>query len=88
MQVGDSVKRVFSEIAQTRTQFFTDLGNSRFVVSPPGNGIDCHRTWEALALGAIPIVQNSSLWGLYEDERILVVRDVKEVCESGGDSVR
>ena len=24
------------------------LSNSYFVISPPGNGIDCHRTWEAL----------------------------------------
>ena len=28
----------------------------QFVVSPPGNGIDCHRTWEALYLNVIPIV--------------------------------
>jgi hypothetical protein len=32
------------------------LSNSAFVLSPPGNGVDCHRTWEALYLGAIPIV--------------------------------
>ena len=28
----------------------------KFVASPPGNGADCHRTWEALYLGAVPIV--------------------------------
>jgi hypothetical protein len=27
-----------------------------FVASPPGNGFDCHRTWEALYLGVVPIV--------------------------------
>ena len=32
-----------------------------FVASPPGNGFDCHRTWEALILGCIVIVQNSSV---------------------------
>ena len=32
------------------------LLRSKFVVSPPGNGPDCHRTWEALYSGAIPIV--------------------------------
>ena len=32
-----------------------------FVASPPGNGFDCHRTWEALVLGCIVIVQNSSV---------------------------
>lgn len=30
---------------------------SRFVLSPPGNGPDCHRTWESIYLGAIPIVK-------------------------------
>jgi hypothetical protein len=33
------------------------LRNSSFVISPPGNGPDCHRTWEALYLNAIPIVK-------------------------------
>lgn len=32
------------------------LTQSQFVVSPPGNGLDCHRTWEAIYLGAVPIV--------------------------------
>lgn len=34
--------------------------NSKFVLSPPGNGPDCHRTWEAMYLGAIPVVKESS----------------------------
>ena len=32
------------------------LNQYMFVASPEGNGIDCHRTWEALYLGTIPIV--------------------------------
>ena len=32
---------------------------SSFVLSPPGNGPDCHRTWEALYLGATPIVKST-----------------------------
>ena len=30
-----------------------------FEVSPQGNGVDSHRTWEALLLGTIPIVRRS-----------------------------
>ncbi|MFA6158115.1 MAG: hypothetical protein WC763_00600 [Candidatus Paceibacterota bacterium] len=30
-----------------------------YVASPPGNGEDCHRTWEALYVGTVPIVQPS-----------------------------
>jgi hypothetical protein len=33
------------------------LKNSDYVISPPGNGPDCHRTWEALYMNAIPIVK-------------------------------
>lgn len=33
----------------------------RFLASPPGNGPDCHRTWEALYLRTVPIVLRSVL---------------------------
>lgn len=32
-----------------------------FVASPPGNGVDCHRTWEAIYLRSVPIVLRSCL---------------------------
>jgi hypothetical protein len=32
-----------------------------FIASPPGNGTDCHRTWEAMYLGSVPIVARSRL---------------------------
>lgn len=44
-----------------------------FEVSPRGKGLDCFRTWEALALGVIPIVRRSTLDPLYEDEGFPVV---------------
>lgn len=37
------------------------LNTYQFVLSPPGNGIDCIRTWEALYLRVIPIVKKSLL---------------------------
>jgi len=33
----------------------------QFIASPPGNGADCHRTWEALYLQAVPIVLRSAM---------------------------
>ena len=33
------------------------LGRAKFVLSPPRWGWDCYRTYEAIAMGAIPIVQ-------------------------------
>ena len=50
-----------------------------FVVSPQGNGYDCHRTWEALILGCIPIVKKSAIDVLYEDLPVLIVNEWKDV---------
>ena len=33
----------------------------KFVASPAGNGLDCHRTWEAIYLGVVPIVENNAM---------------------------
>lgn len=33
------------------------ISRAMYTLSPPGNGIDCHRTWEALFLGSVPIVK-------------------------------
>ena len=40
-------------------QYLSLLNSYQFVASPPGNGLDCHRTWEAMYLGVIPIVKRS-----------------------------
>jgi hypothetical protein len=41
--------------------FYEDLPSYKFVVSPEGNGIDCHRHYEALMAGCIPIVERHPL---------------------------
>ena len=40
-------------------QYYKDVASHKFVISPRGNGVDCHRTWEALYLKSIPIVRNT-----------------------------
>ena len=39
----------------------------RFIASPPGNGTDCHRTWEAMYLRAVPIVIRSVMTEHFAD---------------------
>lgn len=60
--------------------YLRDLCSSRFVISPVGNGIDCHRTWEALYCGASPIVTPYRLFNTMKLP-ILVVRDWSEYKE-------
>lgn len=45
--------------------YINSLAQSMFVVSPAGNGLDCHRTWEALYLNTIPIVQGRSFYNQF-----------------------
>ena len=49
------------------------LRRSKFVLSPPGAGPDCFRTWEAIYVGAIPIVLKSHWPFSHFDLPVLVV---------------
>jgi hypothetical protein len=41
--------------------YFESLPFYKFVISPEGNGIDCHRHYEALMAGCIPIIERNPL---------------------------
>lgn len=58
---------------ETRDRFWQLAARLSFVLAPPGRGLDTHRVWEALALGAIPVVVHSSLDRLYSDYPVLIV---------------
>jgi len=45
----------------TFESFIQRLSHSYYTISPPGNGHDCHRTWEALYMGSIPILLASPM---------------------------
>ena len=57
------------------------MGKSRFIVCPEGAGFDTHRIWEALYLGAYPIVKHSSMDILFEHLPVVLVSDWEEVTE-------
>ena len=56
-----------------RNESWQNQSKYAFVISPHGNGLDCHRTWEALVLGCIPIVKRSPLDKLYDELPVLIV---------------
>lgn len=64
-----------------RTTSWGNMIEYAFVISPHGNGLDCHRTWEALCLGCIPIVKTSGLDPLFEDLPVWIVSAWSEVTE-------
>lgn len=60
--------------------YFNALPTYKFIISPEGNGIDCHRHYEALMAGCIPIVEDHS--GIREKYRgcpILYTKDYSEI---------
>lgn len=61
-------------------EYFTQLPNYKFVISPEGNGVDCHRHYEALIAGCIPIVEESQhIRDVYGDCPILYTTDYSEI---------
>lgn len=67
-----------------RKVFWMSLANHSFSISPPGAGMDCHRTWEILALKTVPIVLKTSLYPLlYEGLPVVVVDKWEEMFAPG-----
>lgn len=64
-----------------RLSLYHCYSNVAFVISPPGRGYDCYRTWEAVLMGAIPITKRSPLTPLYAQYPIVTVDDWSEVTE-------
>lgn len=62
-----------------RREMWRRRGEYAFVLSPHGMGLDCHRTWEALALGHIVLVPSSSLDGLYADLPVVPLKSWSEI---------
>lgn len=90
---GDALKNVdqglcyFDKSGLSRSETWGNQTKYAFVISPPGNGLDCHRTWEALNLGCIPILVkvNFSDYDMswqsccYDDLPVLVVNRWDEI---------
>lgn len=58
---------------------YTTAIRYKFMVSPHGIGWDCHRTWEALFLGMIPVVKTSFLDEMYEGLPVLIVDEWSDI---------
>lgn len=60
-------------------QYWRTISKSVFIISPPGNGVDCHRIWECLYLNAVPIVKNNVAFSQFKHLPILWVDSWEEV---------
>jgi hypothetical protein len=82
--LSQASKIPYVQIIKQRISFETyleQIGNAKFVLSPPGNGLDCHRTWEAVLMGAVPIVLTSGLDPLFLKTRSIVIDDWSKLTQ-------
>lgn len=63
----------------TWNEYINDLSEHKFCISPRGNGVDSHRTWECLYLGVIPIVEKSVHMSYFKDLPILFVDNYDDI---------
>ena len=69
-----------TEIHQYK-DYLTKLKTYKYVISPSGNSIDCHRIWEAIYLNVIPIVEKHTALDYFTDLPILFVDSFEEITE-------
>ena len=85
LQFGEDRKSIFQKLLPTglidyadwmrRTDLWKTKGQYAFSISPHGNGLDCHRTWEALYMKAIPIISSSASDSMYEGLPVVIIKD-------------
>ena len=63
----------------SRTESWARSAEHFFTISPRGRGMDCHRTWEAILLGSVPIIPDLPINSLFADLPVVVVRDWTKV---------
>jgi hypothetical protein len=75
--VNDILKTLPGLFVDTNKKKYRDylkvLSSYKFVISPPGNSIDCHRIWESIYVGTIPIVLKSVPMVYFKDCPILFI---------------
>ena len=66
----------------TYSVFLYNLSQSKFMICPVGNAIDCHRNWEVILMRRVPIMKRHPyLETLFKDYPVLFVDDYSEVTE-------
>ena len=75
--VNDILKTLPGLYVDTNKKKYKDylktLSSYKFVISPPGNSVDCHRIWESIYIGTIPIVLKSISMVYFKDSPILFI---------------
>ncbi len=73
-------KQIYNLPFVRKETYWKALLDHKFIISPEGNGIDCHRHYEALMAGCIPIVEdNPQIREKYAGCPILFTKNYSEI---------
>jgi hypothetical protein len=78
--IKELLKNNVQNIELDNNEYYKRLPNYKFIISPEGNGIDCHRHYESLLAGCIPIIEyNKLIVRKYGNVPILYTYDYTDV---------
>jgi len=77
-KIQNRIFKIHTKPALPFEDYCEDMAKHMFIICPPGNGVDTHRTWEALYLGCYPIVIKNRIYRDW-DLPIIQVNDYSEV---------
>ena len=96
LQFGEDRATIFKRLVPTglidhggwmrRSKLWETKTRYAFSISPHGNGLDCHRTWEDMVLGCIVIVKTSTLDPLYDGLPVVIIKDWSEITSENMDT--
>lgn len=69
----------FSPNRMPNKDYWEDASNYLFIASPRGNGIDCHKTYEAILMGGIAIVEKNLIFNWAEGLPLIQIEDWNQV---------
>lgn len=76
-------KQIYNLPFVRRETYWKALLDHKFIISPEGNGIDCHRHYEALMAGCIPIVEdNPHIREKYKGCPVLYTKNYMDITNS------
>jgi len=62
--------------------YINNILDHKMVISPNGNGIDCHRTWETLYLNRVPIVEENAVTIHFKSLPIIYLKNWEQLNDT------
>jgi len=72
---------VFNKQNISINEYYKDISKSKYILSPEGTGIDCHRIYESIYFDSIPILKTNQMDNFYKELPVIIVNDWNEITK-------